>query len=85
MYMKHSTSGLNTKHCGPLRPWPFLISSLTLSLAIYLEFKNTDQKYKARIRSRVANLKDKKNPKLKEGVIMGLIPPERIANMSAEV
>lgn len=52
--------------------------------SIYLEFKNTDQKYKARIRSRVANLKDKKNPKLKEGVIMGLIPPERIANMSAE-
>ena len=37
------------------------------------------------MRSRVANLKDKKNPKLKEGVIMGLIPPERIANMSAEV
>ncbi|XP_078319207.1 transcription elongation factor A protein 1-like isoform X2 [Crassostrea virginica] len=52
--------------------------------SIFLEFKNTDQKYKARVRSRVANLKDKKNPKLKEGVIMGLIPPERIANMSAE-
>lgn len=47
--------------------------------------KNTDQKYKARVRSRVANLKDKKNPKLKERVIMGLIPPENLAVMSAEV
>lgn len=70
---------------APFYPRPFVISSLTFTLAIHLEFKNTDQKYKARIRSRVANLKDKKNPKLKEGVIMGLIPPERIANMSAEV
>ncbi|XP_061175116.1 transcription elongation factor A protein 1-like [Saccostrea echinata] len=51
---------------------------------IYLEFKNTEQKYKARIRSRVANLKDKKNPKLKERVIMGLIPPESIAVMTAD-
>lgn len=85
MYMKYSTSGLTQSIVAPLDPRPFVISSITLSLAIYLEFKNTDQKYKARIRSRVANLKDKKNPKLKEGVIMGLIPPERIANMSAEV
>ncbi|XP_048762812.1 transcription elongation factor A protein 1-like [Ostrea edulis] len=52
--------------------------------AIFMEMKNTDQKYKARVRSRVANLKDKKNPKLKERVIMGLIPPENLAVMSAE-
>ncbi|KAJ8305626.1 hypothetical protein KUTeg_016171 [Tegillarca granosa] len=41
-------------------------------------------KYKNRVRSRVANLKDSKNPKLRENVLMGLIPPDRIASMTAE-
>lgn len=37
------------------------------------------------MRSRVANLRDSKNPKLRENVLMGLIPPDRIASMTAEV
>lgn len=41
-------------------------------------------KYKNRVRSRVANLKDSKNPKLRENVLYGFIPPERIASMSSE-
>ncbi|KAK3091263.1 hypothetical protein FSP39_018422 [Pinctada imbricata] len=53
-------------------------------LAIYAEFKNTDSKYKNRVRSRIANLKDKKNPKLREHVLLGLISPERMASMTAE-
>lgn len=52
---------------------------------IFEEFKkNTDSKYKNRVRSRVANLKDKKHPALKENVLQGLIPPERLAKMTAE-
>lgn len=45
---------------------------------------NTGMKYKNQIRSRVFNLKDKKNPGLRMNVLMGLITPERIAVMTAE-
>ena len=53
--------------------------------AIFNEFKNTDSKYKNRVRSRVANLKDQRNPQLRQNVLIGLISPERIAGMTAEV
>jgi transcription elongation factor S-II len=36
------------------------------------------------IRSRVLNLKDPKNPKLRESVRLGLIAPEKFACMTAE-
>lgn len=52
--------------------------------AIYAEFKNTEMKYKNRVRSRIANLKDVKNPKLRESVRLGLITAERIAVMTPE-
>lgn len=52
--------------------------------AIFSEFKNTDMKYKNRVRSRVANLKDQRNPQLRQNVLIGLISPERIAAMTAE-
>ncbi|XP_003740270.1 transcription elongation factor S-II [Galendromus occidentalis] len=48
------------------------------------EFNNTDTKYRSRIRSRVANLKDPKNPNLRLGVLIGSIKPERLAKMTAE-
>lgn len=51
---------------------------------IFAEFKNTESKYKNRIRSRVINLKDPKNPKLRENVRLGLITPDRLAVMVAE-
>ncbi|XP_063064909.1 transcription elongation factor A protein 2 [Engraulis encrasicolus] len=51
---------------------------------IYQEFKSTDMKYKSRLRSRISNLKDQKNPDLRRNVLAGNISPERIANMSAE-
>lgn len=51
---------------------------------IFAEFKDTGMKYKTRIRSRVANLKDAKNPKLRENVRLGLITPDRLASMAAE-
>ncbi|XP_016891111.1 transcription elongation factor A protein 2 isoform X2 [Cynoglossus semilaevis] len=51
---------------------------------IYQEFKSTDMKYKTRLRSRISNLKDQKNPELRRNVLSGNISPKRIASMSAE-
>ncbi|XP_055022422.1 transcription elongation factor A protein 2 [Boleophthalmus pectinirostris] len=51
---------------------------------IYQEFKSTDTKYKSRLRSRISNLKDQKNPDLRRNVLCGHIGPQRIASMSAE-
>lgn len=52
--------------------------------AIFKEFKNTDMKYKNRVRSRVSNLRDAKNSQLRENVLLGAISPEKIAVMSAD-
>jgi len=51
---------------------------------IYGEFDNTEMKYKNRIRSRYSNLKDAKNPNLRYKVLVGEVPPERIAVMTPE-
>ncbi|KAJ8268625.1 hypothetical protein COCON_G00137970 [Conger conger] len=41
-------------------------------------------KYKNRVRSRIANLKDGKNPNLRRNVLCGNIMPNRMARMTAE-
>lgn len=51
---------------------------------IYQEFKSTDMKYKNRVRSRVANLSDPKNPVLKRDVLIGEVSVDQIAKMTAE-
>jgi len=51
---------------------------------IFLNFKSTNPKYKNAVRSRVFNLKDKKNPELRENVLCGVISPERLAVMKSE-
>ncbi len=51
---------------------------------IFKKFRNTDQKYKAHVRSRIFNLKDKKNPALRENVLCGVIAPEKLAVMTSE-
>lgn len=60
-------------------------NSLTLISLIFQVFKNTDMKYKNRVRSRISNLKDVKNPNLRRTVLCGSITPERMAKMTAEV
>ncbi|XP_076462898.1 transcription elongation factor A protein 1-like [Babylonia areolata] len=55
-----------------------------IELAIYQEQKSTDHRYKNRVRSRVSNLKDQRNPQLRQNVLKGLISSEEIASMSAE-
>ncbi|NWW96963.1 TCEA3 protein, partial [Rhynochetos jubatus] len=45
---------------------------------------STDMKYRNRVRSRISNLKDPKNPSLRRNVLCGAIPPGLIARMTAE-
>jgi len=52
--------------------------------AIYAEFRNTDMKYKNRVRSRVANLKDSKNPQLRMNFLCGAITATKLAKMTPE-
>ncbi|XP_038141363.1 transcription elongation factor A protein 3 isoform X2 [Cyprinodon tularosa] len=51
---------------------------------IYQEIRATDMKYKNRVRSRISNLKDPKNPGLRRNVLAGSIELSRMASMSAE-
>ncbi|KAJ0065983.1 hypothetical protein NL108_001200, partial [Boleophthalmus pectinirostris] len=59
-------------------------SSLTGFAHIYQDIKATDMKYKNRVRSRISNLKDPKNPGLRKNVLAGNIELSRIATMTAE-
>uniref|UniRef100_K7FVJ7 Transcription elongation factor n=1 Tax=Pelodiscus sinensis TaxID=13735 RepID=K7FVJ7_PELSI len=51
---------------------------------ILCELKSTDMKYRNRVRSRISNLKDPKNPNLRKNVLNGAISPSLIARMTAE-
>jgi transcription elongation factor S-II len=51
---------------------------------VYKQFDNTDMKYKNRIRSRITNLKDTKNPRLRENVLLGHISPKHFSMMSPD-
>lgn len=55
-----------------------------LEECIYIEFKNTDMRYKNRVRSRVANLKDSKNPTLRTNYIGGALSASKLAKMTPE-
>lgn len=58
--------------------------SSELEDAIFMEFKNTESKYRNRLKSRVLNLRDKKNPDLLISFLDGHITPERLAKMTSE-
>ncbi|XP_058856055.1 transcription elongation factor A protein 3-like isoform X3 [Acipenser ruthenus] len=51
---------------------------------IYQDIKATDMKYKNRVRSRISNLKDPKNPNLRRNVLSRAIELSRIATMTAD-
>ncbi|XP_063091813.1 transcription elongation factor A protein 3 isoform X3 [Cavia porcellus] len=52
---------------------------------IYQELKSTDMKYRNRVRSRISNLKDPRNPGLRRNVLSGAISSGLIAKMTAEM
>lgn len=62
----------------------FEIMAGVLEDHIFKEFKNTDNKYKNRVRSRIYNLKDTKNPDFKQKVLEGVVTLERLAVMTSE-
>jgi len=51
---------------------------------VFKVFNNTETRYKTRIRSRISNLKDKKNPDLRNNLLCMRITPKQFASMSAE-
>jgi len=63
----------------------FGVARLDFHPGIFQEFKDTNAKYKQRIRSRVSNLRDAKNPLLKLKVLSGQISPDKFATMPTEV
>ncbi|XP_075459985.1 uncharacterized protein LOC142496847 isoform X2 [Ascaphus truei] len=58
--------------------------ALDIEESIYRELKATDMKYRNRVRSRISNLKDPKNPNLRKNVLCGAVTPMRMASMTAE-
>jgi transcription elongation factor S-II len=69
---------------GTKRNFVFEIK-IFLFLAIFRELKDTGIRYRNRIRSRISNLKDLKNPNLRINALLGIITPERLAVLTAEV
>lgn len=76
------TNALKTEHDDGCASIEELATELEES--IFQEFKNTDMRYKNRIRSRVANLKDPKNPSLKSNFLNGAITAAKLAKMTPE-
>ncbi|XP_049633692.1 transcription elongation factor A protein 2 [Suncus etruscus] len=62
----------------------YVCLSAQIEECIYRDVGNTDLKYKNRVRSRIANLKDAKNPGLRRNVLCGAITPQQIAVMTSE-
>jgi len=62
------------------------IEELATSLEeeIFRQFKSTNPKYKNHVRSRIFNLKDKKNQALRENFLLGILTAERLAKMTSE-
>ncbi|ELW70117.1 transcription elongation factor A protein 2 [Tupaia chinensis] len=58
--------------------------SAQIEESIFRDIGNTDGKYKNRVRSRIFNLRDAKNPDLRRKVLRGVITPQQIAVMTAE-
>lgn len=52
--------------------------------AIFQDLGDTGMKYKNRVRSRYSNLKDAKNPALRQNVLNGVISPEKLAKMTPD-
>ncbi|XP_004586196.1 transcription elongation factor A protein 2 [Ochotona princeps] len=58
--------------------------SAQIEECIFLDVGSTDMKYKNRVRSRISNLRDAKNPELRRNVLCGAITPQQIAVMTSE-
>ncbi|KAL8167874.1 hypothetical protein V2J09_009373 [Rumex salicifolius] len=64
-------------------PSPDFVAS-EIEAELFKLFGGVNKKYKEKGRSLLFNLKDKSNPDLRESVMSGKIPPEKLCSMSAE-
>jgi transcription elongation factor S-II len=64
----------------------FFLNSWSCFEAIFKFHGNSssDTKYRNKIRSRYSNLKDAKNPDLRDSVMTGVISPDKLASMKPE-
>ncbi|KAF7830226.1 death-inducer obliterator 1-like [Senna tora] len=62
---------------------PELLASM-IEAELFKLFGGVNKKYKEKGRSLLFNLKDRNNPELRERVMSGEIPPERLCSMTAE-
>lgn len=58
--------------------------ALEIEIELYKLFGGVNKKYKEKGRSLLFNLKDRNNPELRERVMSGEIPPDRLCSMTAE-
>ncbi|GFS35368.1 hypothetical protein Acr_00g0039410 [Actinidia rufa] len=58
--------------------------ALRIEIELFKLFGDVNKKYKERGRSLLFNLKDRNNPELRERVMSGELPPERLCSMTAE-
>lgn len=58
--------------------------AIEIEACVFDEQGADDKHYKAKIRSRVMNLRDKNNPNLLKSVILGSLSPKKFARMAAE-
>lgn len=60
------------------------ILAVRIESKLFEFYNGTTDKYRAAVRSRVFNLRDKKNLALRENVLTGAVTPERFALMTSE-
>ncbi|GAB2275591.1 hypothetical protein Dimus_010351 [Dionaea muscipula] len=58
--------------------------ALKIELELFKLYGSVNKKYKEKGRSLLFNLKDRNNPELRERVMSGEIPPEKLCSMTAE-
>ncbi|XP_023560100.1 transcription elongation factor A protein 2 isoform X3 [Octodon degus] len=78
------TTALKTDHDHVAVGADYERLSAQIEECIFRDVGNTDMKYKNRVRSRISNLKDAKNPELRRNVLCGAITPQQIAVMTSE-
>jgi len=86
MRTKLVASITNALRCGELPDGTLDPEELAAGIeaALFDIYGGATDKYKSSLRSRVFNLRDKKNPALRENVLTGVVTPDRFARMTSD-
>ncbi|GAV74845.1 TFIIS_M domain-containing protein/SPOC domain-containing protein [Cephalotus follicularis] len=80
-HLDHQEGGGDRREQGVKSPQ---ILALEIEAELFKLFGGVNKKYKEKGRSLLFNLKDRNNPELRERVVSGDIPPDRLCSMTAE-